>query len=118
MNRVFRIAWLIGPLLLQPAHAQEMDAPMRAEWTLERTGGGHARIAGYVHNRNGLRDGINVSLRVERLGADGAVAHVYRTRVVGDVRSGGRLAFAVPVATDAASYRVLVDSVDWVDECR
>jgi hypothetical protein len=32
--------------------------------------------------------------------------------------SRGRMAFDVPVAEAAATYRVLVESVDWVAECR
>jgi hypothetical protein len=59
-----------------------------------------------------------VWVRVERLAPDGAVTEVYRRRLVGDVKSGGRLAFAVPVTAEAASYRVRVDAVDWVDQCR
>jgi hypothetical protein len=42
----------------------------------------------------------------------------YRRRVVGDVLSGGRSLFAVPVADSGGRYRVTVDTADWVKECR
>jgi hypothetical protein len=118
MRRWIAVASLIFGVSIPAAHGQEAGAPLRAEWTVERTGSGRARVAGYVHNLNSLRDGTNVALRVEQLGPDGRVVGVQRSRLVGDVQSGGRLAFAVPVATDAAAYRVLIDAVDWVDQCR
>jgi hypothetical protein len=90
---------------------------LRADWVIERTARGQARVVGYLYNRN-IQDAANVWLRVERLGADGAVAGVSRGRVVGDVISGDRLAFYVPVPDAAATYRVVVESVDWVKECR
>ena len=55
---------------------------------------------------------------MDRIAADGAVAGTYRGRVVGDVLSGGRSLFDVPVADPAATYRVTVEAVDWVKECR
>jgi hypothetical protein len=112
------IAVLMCPLWIQTAHGEELQTAMRAEWTVERTARGEPRLAGYVHNDNGLRDATNVLLRVEQLAPDGAVVDVRRARLVGDVQSRGRLAFAVPVATESATYRVVVDSVTWVDECR
>jgi hypothetical protein len=90
---------------------------LRAEWAVETTARGRAHVVGYLHNRN-LQDAANVWLRVERLGADGRVAGTSRGRVVGDVKSGDRLAFDVPVPEAAATYRVAVESVDWVKECR
>jgi hypothetical protein len=55
---------------------------------------------------------------VERIAADGSVASVHRRRVVGDVLGGGRSIFDVPVGEGAATYRVVVESADWVKECR
>jgi len=55
---------------------------------------------------------------VDRLDADGAVAGTYRRRVVGDVLSGGRSLFDVPVGEAGATYQVSVETVDWVKECR
>lgn len=87
------------------------------EWTVEPTRTGRAQVVGYLHNSN-IKDAANVWLRVDQLGADGAVAGSYRRRVVGDVLSGGRSMFAVPVADGGGRYRVTVDTVDWVKECR
>jgi hypothetical protein len=74
-------------------------------------------VVGYLYNRN-IKDAANVWLRVDRLGADGAVAGTYRRRMVGDVLSGGRSLFDVPVSEAGATYRVAVETVDWVKECR
>ena len=84
-------------------------------WSTARGGGAH--VVGYLYNRN-IKDAANVWLRVDRLGADGAVAGTYRRRVVGDVLSGGRSLFDVPVGEVGATYRVAVETVDWVKECR
>jgi len=46
------------------------------------------------------------------------VAATYRRRVVGDVLSRERMFFDVPVPPPAASYRVIVESVDWISDCR
>ena len=74
-------------------------------------------MVGYLHNSN-IKDAANVWLRVDQLGADGAVAGSYRRRVVGDVLSGGRSVFTVPVADAGGRYRVTVETADWVKECR
>ena len=91
---------------------------LRPEWSVEDTRAGRPRVVGYVYNDNNTRDATNVWLRVERVAADGAVQGAELARVQGDVRAGGRLVFDVPMPEAAASYRVLVDSVDWVLECR
>ena len=95
-------------------------ALLRPEWTVERTRGRRAHLVGYLYNDNGVRNAANVLLRVEELTAGAAVAKVYRSRIVGDVLSRGRMAFDVPVTgVDAAvTYRVTVESVDWFMECR
>jgi len=90
---------------------------LRPEWTVEPTRTGRAQVVGYLHNSN-IKDAANVWLRVDQLGADGAVAGSYRRRVVGDVLSGGRSVFAVPVADAGARYRVTVETADWEKECR
>jgi hypothetical protein len=90
---------------------------LRAEWTLEPARAGRARVVGYLYNGN-IKDAANVWLRVERVAADGSVSATYRRRVVGDVLGGGRSVFDVPVGEAAATYRVLVETVDWVKECR
>jgi len=93
-------------------------ALLRPEWTVERTRPGRARVVGYLYNDSGVQNAANVLLRVEQVTAAGAVANVYQSRIVGDVLARGRLSFDVPVAEAEGSYRVLVESVDWVMECR
>jgi hypothetical protein len=90
---------------------------LRPEWTVESTRAGRPQVIGYLYNSD-IKDAANVWLRVDQLGADGAVTGSYRRRVVGDVLSGGRSVFTVPVADAGARYRVAVETVDWVKECR
>jgi len=117
------IASLVGSLALAgPAPAQDKAAPLgasslRSEWSVERTRSGRAHLVGYLYNQN-LNDAANVWLRAERVAQDGTVTGVYRSRVVGDVLSGNRLAFDVPVAEADATYVLHVEAVDWVKECR
>src|SRR5262245_57874401 len=104
------------------AFAQNFGGPsaaefLRAEWTVDPARAGRANVVGYLYNTN-IYDAANVRLRVERLSVDGQVRDAYRGRVVGDVLSDGRLAFSVPVPEVGATYRVVVESVDWVKECR
>ncbi len=46
---------------------------LRSEWTVEPTRAGRAQVVGYLDNDN-IKDAANVWLRVDQLGADGAVA--------------------------------------------
>jgi hypothetical protein len=112
-------ALLLGAVAVAAAQAPAVPYAdsLRAEWTVEPTRAGRAQVVGYLHNTN-IKDAANVWLRVDQLGADGAVAGSYRRRVVGDVLSGGRSLFAVPVADGGARYRVTVETADWVKECR
>jgi len=116
---VLTIAVLFGAVSL--AAAQGPGVPyadsLRAEWAVEPTRAGRAQVVGYLHNTN-IKDAVNVWLRVDQLGADGAVAGSYRRRVMGDVLGGGRSLFTVPVAEAGARYRVTVEAADWVQECR
>ena len=93
---------------------------LRPEWTVERTRPGRAQVVGYLYNDNGVRNAANVWLRVEQRTAAGAAGTVYQTRLVGNVLSRGRTAFEVPVTEteETTTYRVTVESVDWVMECR
>lgn len=123
LRRALALGSLLLPLLASaPARADDAAAPLfasqlRPEWTVERARAGRARVSGYLYN-SGINDAANVWLRVDRVGAGGGVDGTYLGRVVGDVLSGGRLAFEVPVPDLAATYRVRVESVDWVKECR
>jgi hypothetical protein len=111
---VLTVAVLLGEAAIVAAqdHGVPYADSLRAEWTVEPTRTGRAQVVGYLHNSN-IKDAANVWLRV-----DGAVASSYRRRVVGDVLSGGRSVFAVPVADAGARYRVTVETADWVKECR
>jgi len=118
MSRWTRALVLAAGLVcgLPPVAGAQDLAGLRPEWVVEPVSGGSARVVGYLYNSN-MKDGANVLLRVDRLGSDGAVTGTYRRRVVGDVLSGGRSLFDVPVA-ETGTYRVTVEVVDWVKECR
>ncbi len=90
---------------------------LRPEWQIERTKAGAPHIVGYLYNSH-IKDAANVLLRVERLTPEGLVGETYGARVVGDVLSGDRLLFDVPVPEATATYRVVVERVDWIKECR
>ena len=70
-------------------------------------------VEGYLHNPRPTRL-TNVRLRVEVLGADGAVIAEAFGWVIGDVTPGGRGYFAIHVPAKGAAYRVNVLSVDFV----
>jgi hypothetical protein len=103
------------------AGAQDLAAPssayLRSEWSVVPASGSRAHVVGYLYNSR-IQDAANVWLRVDQVGANGAVAGTYRSRVVGDVLSGGRSLFDVLVGEAGATYRVSVETVDWVKECR
>ena len=124
MSSLTRVLALTVTLLagtVASAAAQDPGAPypdsLRPEWTIESTRAGRPQVVGYLYNSN-IKDAANVWLRVDQLGPDGAVTGSYRRRVVGDVLSGGRSVFEVAVADAGARYRVTVETVDWVKECR
>jgi limonene-1,2-epoxide hydrolase len=119
-----RTIGLVAGLLLAAAGSARAEAPaivyaesLQAEWSVETTRTGQAHVIGYLYNRN-IMDAANVRLRVDRIGADGSVVGTYRRGVVGDVLSDGRSIFDVPVPDSTAAYRVTVETVDWVKECR
>jgi hypothetical protein len=90
---------------------------LRTEWSVVSTRAGRAHVVGYLYNSN-IKDAARVLMRVDRVGADGTVTGTYRARVVADVLSGDRGLFDVPVPEATATYRVGVEAVDWVKECR
>ena len=122
-RRLLAISLTITAILAPGLAGAQDSAPrnaaytLRPEWNIETARSGRAHVVGYLYNSN-IKDAANVWLRVDQLGADGAVAGSYRRRVVGDVLSGGRSVFAVPVADAGARYRVTVETADWVKECR
>lgn len=124
MSTPIRAATLAIGLVVAVAAAAAAQSPsvpyaesLRPEWAVEATRAGRAHVVGYLYNEN-VKDAANVWLRVERVAADGSVADTYRRRVVGDVLGGGRSVFDVPVGEATATYRVTVETVDWVKECR
>jgi hypothetical protein len=70
-------------------------------------------VEGFVYNNLPWRI-TNVRLRVESLDATGAVTGETSGWVVGDVKSGGRGYFYVPVTARGATYRASVQSFDKV----
>ena len=121
MTRALLAAAMLALAAATPASAEGPAVPypdtLRPEWSVVPARGGGARVVGYLYNTN-IKDAANVWLRVDRVGADGAVAASYRRRVVGDVFSGNRSLFEVPVPEASATYRVTVEAADWVKECR
>jgi len=113
LSGLLLMTMLGGPLI---AHADGL----RPEFTVDRSRSGRPRVVGYLYNDNDLRNAANVRLRIEQLTPTGAVSKVYQSFIVGDVISRNRSSFDVPVSEPdgTATYRVLVESVDWVMECR
>ena len=91
---------------------------LRPEWNVETARSGRAHVVGYLYNTSATMDAANVLLRVDQLTPDGQVSQTQRTRVFGDVLARGRLAFEVAIPTPTPTVRVVVESVDWVHECR
>ena len=106
-----------GPVRAEAPSTVVHAGSLRPEWTVQPGRSGRASIVGYLYNRNILEAG-HVWLRVERLGPDDEVMDIYRARLVGDVPSNDRLPFDVAVPEATARYRVVVESVEWHDQCR
>ncbi|HXJ82480.1 MAG TPA: hypothetical protein VMS64_27815 [Candidatus Methylomirabilis sp.] len=113
---------LAGPsvVLAENVTIVTLDASLlRPEFKVERTRTGQARLVGYLYNHNELRNAANVLLRVEQVSPAGSVINSYQSRIVGDVLSRGRMPFTVQMAeAEGATYRIVVETVDWVMECR
>jgi len=115
------LSFLLAAASVLPAQSLAtvlFEGLLRPEWTVKRTAAGRAQVVGYIYNDNGLRKAANVRLRVEQLTTTGTVANAYQSFVVGDVQMNGRMPFEVSVADSDATYRVTVESVDWLMECR
>lgn len=98
------------------AWAENFGAPpgryFRYEWQVERGTGGSPRLTGYVHNDSGMW-AARVQLLVEALDASGRP--VSKTRdYVSDLPPEGRASFDVTVPAGGATYRVRVETVDWL----
>src|SRR5262245_21500743 len=90
--------------------AAEAPSPFRIE-IASADGPRGLGVQGYLYN--GLPWRItNVRLRVEGLDANGGVTESVSGWVMGDVTSGGRGYFYVPVSSEAPTYRATVQSFD------
>lgn len=97
--------------------AQNFGAPpdsyLRLEWEVEQANGDGPRITGYVHNDRGLW-ALNVRLLVEAVDPAGRTVSMTRGYVSGDIPPRGRAYFQVPAPAASGSYRVRVESFDWL----
>ena len=124
-RRLLAIGLTITAILAAPGLTGAQDsAPrsaaytLRPEWSIETARSGRAHVVGYLYNTSGTMDAANVLLRVDQLTPSGQVSQTQLIPVFGDVRARGRLAFEVPIASPTPTVRVVVESVDWVHECR
>jgi hypothetical protein len=123
-RRLLAISLTITAILAPGLTRAQDSAPrnaaytLRPEWTIETARSGRARVVGYLYNTSGTMDAANVLLRVDQLTPNGEVSHTQRSLVFGDVLARGRLSFEVPIPTPTPTVRVVVESVDWVHECR
>ena len=94
------------------AETATADAPFRLELA-QANGARGLGVEGYVYN--GLPWRItNVRVRVESVDANGTVTTSASGWVIGDVKSGGRGYFYVPVSAPGKTYRGAVQSFDKV----
>ena len=123
-RRLLAISLTIAAILAPGLTGAQDSAPrnaaytLRPEWSIETSRSGRAHVVGYLYNTSATMDAANVLLRVDQLTANGEVSQTQRSRVFGDVRARGRLAFEAPLANTTSTVRVVVVSVDWVHECR
>ena len=107
-----------GPVRAQDSAPRNAAYTLRPEWSIETARSGRAHVVGYLYNTSATMDAANVLLRVDQLTPGGEVSQTQRSRVFGDILARGRLAFEVPIPTTTPAVRVVVESVDWVHECR
>jgi hypothetical protein len=123
-RRLLAISLTIIAILVPGFAGAQDSAPrnaaytLRPEWNIETTRPGRAHVVGYLYNTSATMNAANVLLRVDHLTPGGQVSQTQLARVFGDVLARGRLAFEVPIPTSTPTVRVVVESVDWVLECR
>lgn len=100
-----------GSVLAEPYAPDTLTSTFRIEFEAAHTKKGTV-IDGYVYNKN-LRTTGRIVLRIEQLDASGRSVGTAATWIPGVVSSGGRAYFAVRVS-DASSYRVQVESFEWI----
>ena len=113
-----RVTAVLAALVLgtAPAWAQNfstsVDRYFRLEWDVGRAKDGGPRITGHLHNDRLMWD-VNVRVLVEALDTSGRT--VSKTRdYVNDVPPEGRSYFDATVPSGGATYRVSVESFDWL----
>ena len=90
------------------------DQFFRVDFTAEPDGHGTTRITGYVYNADG-RAVDQVRLRITELDASGQPLGSFVEPMLEEVPALGRAYFDVKVPSQAASYRVAVDSWNTVE---
>jgi hypothetical protein len=91
---------------------QSLDRSFRVEFEV-RADPQRPTVSGYVYNLEGGYIADRMTLLIERLDASGRVVGSSTTWVLGGVPPGNRAYFTTRVAP-AASYRVRVNSFDWI----
>jgi len=105
---------------LQTASAQDQaqgtlaDQFFLVDFTAKPDGHGKARITGYVYNKD-QRSVDQVQLRITELDASGQPLGSFVEPMLEEVPALGRAYFDVKVPSQAASYRVAVDSWNTVE---
>jgi len=118
-RRMIAAALLLGTGLVAAlpgrANPAPADSRFRVEWTAAAAGQGQSRIFGYVYNDH-REDAVNVQLRITELDAlSQPVASVVWP--VGDAVAGGsRAFFETRVPGTGQSYRVAVESFDFMTD--
>jgi hypothetical protein len=118
MRQIRMVALLIAPLLLAsmvaagPNYAPgSLDRYFRLEYQVVQGSGGPA-VEGYVYNMADM-PADRMVLEIDQLDASGNVIGKTSTRVLGGAPAGSRAWFQAKVPP-AASYRVDVQSFDWI----
>jgi len=118
MRRIRTVALLVAPLLIAatvaagPNYAPgSLDRYFRLEWQTV-PGGASPTVEGYVYNMADM-PAQRMVLGIDLLDASGNVVGHTSTRVLGGAPAGNRAWFQAKVPP-AASYRIEVQSFDWV----
>jgi hypothetical protein len=118
MRRIRTMALLLAPLLIAstvaagPNYAPgSLDRYFRLEWQTV-SGPSGPTVEGYLYNLSGM-PAERMVLEIDLLDASGNVVDKTSTRVLGGAPPGNRAWFQAKVPP-AASYRIEVQSFDWV----
>jgi len=118
MRRIRIVALLVAPLLIAgtvaagPNYAPgSLDRYFRLEWQAV-PGGSGPTLEGYLYNMADM-PAERMVLGIEMLDASGNVVGKTSTRVLGGAPPGNRAWFQAKVPA-AASYRIEVQSFDWI----